>query len=758
MRPAGTRGPDDAGGGDCPGCGRHYSAAVLEDEGGATLRLPVDVPRRPAPGGPPPDAAADPDETVPLPDAAGPAAGRTARLARPGSPRFEPPDDGGFVGLLPDPAPPAPPGPRAAEPAKANDPGATVPLTGTAGGGPKREPCGGFEPGELSPGTELEHFRIEAPLGRGGMGAVYRALDLSLQRYVAVKVIRPDTAGRSPRATPVAGGSTATGSGSVALDRLLQEARAQARVNHANVAHIYFVSPDPSTPFLAMELVEGPTLADLLKAGPLPYGAVTRVGGQIASALACAAKYDIVHGDVKPSNVLLAGARGDGPNRVGTVKLSDFGLARRTNHRATGVLEGTPNYLAPEVVKGNPPTANSDLYALGVTLFEMTFGRLPYTTAGRGLSHRLNAHVENAPEFPDPWPADLPPGWRAILARLLEKDPAARPADAAEAARAIRRLAPQSGTTAGLLVRTLAWAADVLPTAFLSAALLAAVLIPGRGLVEEWAPLAAMLASVPLNLLATAAALLPPAAVVWWQVRSGASAGKQLFQLRPVDRHGLRPSRRALALRGLALTFPVWGVLIDGLVGEATGQEWLENALLLFVLVVWLIDHATALFSRDPPDLARPAAGHPRGAGRGPAVRPTVSRAGWRGAGTKNPVSPTRQRGEAASDLRAQVEPLAGASGSRTPSTFGTGPCVRPGTNCGENGSGVAPTCRRPGGHGSVPRKRHDGAKTCHPPDGRGYHSRKEGSRYITPGSINVHAPARWRQTSGRRETHLTQP
>ena len=607
VRPAGAGGPGDPGGGDCPKCGRHYSAAVLEDEGGATLRLPVDAPRRPAPvrrtaaRRTAADTAADPDATVPLPDAAGLTGGLTggsaARPARPGSARFEPPEDGGFAGLLPD---PAPPGPRAAESANAGDPGATVRPTRTAGGGPERAPCGGFEPGELPPGTELEHFRIEAPLGRGGMGAVYRALDLSLQRYVAVKVIRPDPARAGTVARrPSAGGSTSAGSGSVALDRLLQEARAQARVNHPNVAHIYFVSPDPSTPFLAMELVEGPTLAGLLRTGPLPYGAVTRVGGQIASALACAAKYDIVHGDVKPANVLLAGARGDGPNRVGTVKLSDFGLARRTTHKATGVLEGTPNYLAPEVVKGSPPTAKSDLYALGVTLFEMTFGRLPYTTAGRGLSHRLNAHVNNAPEFPDPWPADLPPGWRAVLARLLEKDPAARPADAAEVARAVRRLAPQSGTTAGLLVRALAWAADVLPVAFLSTVLLAAVLIPGRELVNQWAPLAAMLAAVPLNLLATAAALLPPAAVVWWQARSGASAGKQLFQLRPVDRHGLRPSRRALALRGLALTFPVWGVLIDGLVGEATGQEWLEDALLLFVFVVWAIDHAAAAFSRD---------------------------------------------------------------------------------------------------------------------------------------------------------------
>ncbi len=394
-------------------------------------------------------------------------------------------------------------------------------------------------------------------------------------------------------------GSGSVGSGSVALDRLLQEARAQARVNHPNVAHVYFVSPDPDKPFLAMELVEGPTLADKLKQGPLPYGAVTRVGGQIAGALACAAKYDIVHGDVKPSNVLLAGSRRDGPSRVGSVKLADFGLARRTNRKRTGGLEGTPNYLAPEVVRGGTPTAQSDLYALGVTLFEMTFGRLPYTTRKQGLSHRLGAHLTSAPEFPDPWPADLPPGWRDVLARLLEKDPADRPDNAAEVAEQIRRLAPQSDTRAGLLIRAMGALTDLGLVLIASAMLFVSVVWPGMDAIRRYVPIPAeLLAMIPLAVVAKSVGCGPSLLFAWWQARTGRTPGKRLFQVRVVDRYGLPPPGRTLFLRGLAQTAPVWGLVLCVLVQDLTGQEWLEQSLALFVLTVWLIDTAAALLPK----------------------------------------------------------------------------------------------------------------------------------------------------------------
>ena len=541
----------DPGGGDCRACGRHFAASVLDD-GAATVSLP------------PADWLRDalPEGFLP---------------ARPA------PEPG--------PEPAAPPAPAAF------DPDATV-MTGDPAGPPgARDGRAAAHPADLPPGAELEHFRVERLLGRGGMGAVYRALDLSLERYVALKVIRPDAA-RSKSTNPGAGGATpGTGSGSVALDRLMQEARAQARVNHPNVAHIYFVSPDPADPFLAMELIDGPTLSKVLGDGPLPYELVSRIGVQIARALACAGRFDIVHGDVKPSNVLLAGPPGD---RAGNLKLSDFGLARRAGGAASAALEGTPNYLAPEVVRGGPPTAKSDLYALGVTLFEATFGRLPYTTEKQGLTDRLTAHLSAAPEFPEPWPKRLPPDWRGLLGDLLAKDPADRPADADEVADRVARLAPRPAVRAGVLVRGLGWAGDLFLVAVASAMLLAAVWVPGFILIEtRLAGLVASLAAVPLTALAIAAGWIPSLVLAWRQGRTGRTPGKSLFQIRVVDRYGLKPDRRTLFLRGLAQTFLVWGSVMVGLTEELTGLGWPETGLEAAVLTVWLVDHLPALVRRD---------------------------------------------------------------------------------------------------------------------------------------------------------------
>ena len=576
----------DPGGGRCPGCGRRFAASVLDDAGAATVSLP-------------------PLDDVP--------AGRFRDLdldldldARPDDDRLR---DAFASGVLPDPpAPPAPPEsssppepdppPEPDDPDALDDPDATL----VAGDGPPRP--GGPHPGDLPPGAELEHFRVEALLGRGGMGAVYRALDLSLQRFVALKVIRPgaakSTAPGSERpgsGSPGAGPSAGSGSGSVAVDRLMQEARAQARVNHPNVAHIYFVSPDPADPFLAMELIDGPTLAKVLRGGPLPYGLVSRVGLQIARALACAGRFDIVHGDVKPSNVLLAGPPGD---RARNVKLSDFGLARRAGGAASSALEGTPNYLAPEVVRGGPPTDKSDLYALGVTLFEATFGRLPYTTEKQGLTDRLTAHLSAAPEFPEPWPKRLPPDWRELLKDLLAKDPADRPADAAEVADRVARLAPRPAVRAGLLVRGLGWAVDFSTVLVASAMLLGGVAIPGFMLIENrLVGLAAVLAGIPLAALAVVAGWIPSLVLAWRQARTGRTPGKSLFQIRVVDRYGLRPDPRTLFLRGLAQTLPVWGSVTVGLTEELTGLGWPETGLEAVVLSAWLADHLPALVRRD---------------------------------------------------------------------------------------------------------------------------------------------------------------
>ena len=178
-------------------------------------------------------------------------------------------------------------------------------------------------------GQRFGHYQIVSRLGRGGMGEVYQALDESLQRYVALKVIRS-------QATPTRERDT---------DRLLQEAIAQARLNHPHVVHIYYVGCERETPFLAMELVSGETLAERLEQGPLPFDQVVDVALQVINALQHAGSFDIVHGDIKPSNLLMADAK--------TVKLSDFGLARRMSNRdGANSISGSPNYISPEGARG----------------------------------------------------------------------------------------------------------------------------------------------------------------------------------------------------------------------------------------------------------------------------------------------------------------------------------------------------------------------------------------------------------------------
>ena len=153
------------------------------------------------------------------------------------------------------------------------------------------------------PGERFGHFEIIEPLGAGGMGAVYLALDTSLQRYVALKVIHTSAQGSSAAQR---------------MDRLKQEAVAQARLNHPNVVTIYFVGDDEGQPFFAMELVAGSTLAEVRRMGSLPFPDLVEIAVQVTRALEHAQAFEIVHGDIKPSNLLL-----DEQHRV---KLSDFGL------------------------------------------------------------------------------------------------------------------------------------------------------------------------------------------------------------------------------------------------------------------------------------------------------------------------------------------------------------------------------------------------------------------------------------------------
>src|SRR6185503_10805161 len=205
-----------------------------------------------------------------------------------------------------------------------------------------------------APGMILrERYRLDSELGRGGMGTVYRATDLELQREVAVKVLS-------------AAGQTTDG-----RERLVREARAAAALNHPHIVTIHDVGESGGLPFLVMEFVAGPRLS---QARPTDLSRVVSIAVQICAALEHAHENRIVHRDLKPDNVLLS-STGDSS----TVKLADLGLALPAygaRISRAGVIVGTATYMAPEQALGQTVDGRTDLYALGVLLYELTTGRL----------------------------------------------------------------------------------------------------------------------------------------------------------------------------------------------------------------------------------------------------------------------------------------------------------------------------------------------------------------------------------------------
>lgn len=417
-------------------------------------------------------------------------------------------------------------------------------------------------------GQRLGYFRIISSIGRGGMGEVYCALDESLQRYVALKVIHtPDKS--------LEGGT---------VQHLLQEARAQARVHHQNVVTIYYVGKQKETPFLAMELVAGDTLAERMKKRRISFGEMVDIAIQVASALKMAAQIDMVHGDIKPGNILIA--------EDGTIKLSDFGLARQITPKPSqsSKISGTPSYLAPEACRGLPTDSRSDMYALGVLLFEMTFRRYPYTLLDSTLQNCLYAHMRASPEFPDPWPADLPERWRDILARLLAKEPDARFASYGDLINDLEAVRPIDLPKSGRLLRSLAWVVDLL-LIFSVQSLLYVPFLPETNL-------ALVQNSTLLRIIGSVSMALAPLAFAWLQVRWLTSPGKKLFQIRIVDRYGLSPGKGVLFARAFIQSALLWVVVL----GRVTGAF---NALPLGRLIGFIaglciiIDAGTAFLRKD---------------------------------------------------------------------------------------------------------------------------------------------------------------
>jgi serine/threonine protein kinase len=288
----------------------------------------------------------------------------------------------------------------------------------------------------------LGTYTVERELGRGGMGAVYTAVHSLLGRRAAVKVLLGELSRDQ-----------------AAVQRFFNEARAATAIKHPSIVEIYDFgwSPDGAA-YIVMELLEGESLATrLARVGRLPLDAALVVARQIATALGAAHRAGIVHRDLKPDNVFLV----PDPEVVTgeRVKLLDFGIAKLLTDTGglakttTGAIVGTPYYMSPEQCEGSRSVdAKSDLYALGIILFQMISGRLPFE--GGGLGGILGAHqFVPAPGLRTVAP-DAPAEVEAFVARLLSKAPAERPGSADEVAAILARLGAPTGPNLGIAPST----------------------------------------------------------------------------------------------------------------------------------------------------------------------------------------------------------------------------------------------------------------------------------------------------------------
>jgi len=266
----------------------------------------------------------------------------------------------------------------------------------------------------IASGTVLrQRYRLDCEIGRGGMGIVYRATDLELMREVAIKVL-PHTSS-SPDAR----------------QRLLREARAAAALNHPHIISVHDVGESEGQPFFVMELVNGPSLS---QARPTEFDRIVDIAVEICAALDHAHANSIVHRDLKPENVLLSTT-----SQPGSVKLADLGLALPASGARisrAGLIVGTASYMAPEQALGETVDGRTDLYALGVLLYELTTGRLPFT--GDDPLTVISQHVNASVVPPRVLRPDLPRALDAVILRLLAKDPAQRFATAGETGVALR--------------------------------------------------------------------------------------------------------------------------------------------------------------------------------------------------------------------------------------------------------------------------------------------------------------------------------
>ena len=267
-------------------------------------------------------------------------------------------------------------------------------------------------------GSTVSHYRVVELLGGGGMGVVYKAEDLSLGRMVALKFLPPHLARQAQ-----------------SLERFTREAKATAALNHPNICTVYEIGQHDGQSFIALELLEGRTLRDVLDGRPLPIASIVSYAAEVASALAAAHAKGIVHRDIKPANLFVTA--------LGPVKILDFGLAKlaapdadtgldpdtrtavRDDHlTAPGTTLGTVTYMSPEQALGRPLDGRTDIYSLGVVIYEMATGRPPVSASTPAATfEQILHHVPPAPSAANP---QVPPDLDRIVAKALEKDAAMR--------------------------------------------------------------------------------------------------------------------------------------------------------------------------------------------------------------------------------------------------------------------------------------------------------------------------------------------
>jgi serine/threonine protein kinase/tetratricopeptide (TPR) repeat protein len=282
-------------------------------------------------------------------------------------------------------------------------------------------------------GTKLGPYEITEEIGKGGMATVFRAYQPSMDRHVAVKVIRASMLGDK-----------------LGRDRFQREARVVAKLEHPHLLPIYDFDGEHDPPFIVMRFLEGGTLKQVMEAGPLPPSEMIYTLRQVALALDYAHRQGVVHRDLKPSNIMI--------DREGNVFVADFGIARVTDAprdlTGTGVVMGTPGYMAPEQARGKAEVdGRADVYSLGVIMFEMLAGRGPFER--ESPLDELMAHIQEVPPDVREFNSSLPKAVSQVLHRALAKEPAQRQETAGELVRELAEALQADSSSAPAQLRSL---------------------------------------------------------------------------------------------------------------------------------------------------------------------------------------------------------------------------------------------------------------------------------------------------------------